>query len=138
MTGPNPAGAPPAPQTAAVIDGINVEAVAAAVLGCAGVCALDSGRFGEVASYLPGHRVPGVVVREESVLVQVRSRWGVPAADLLSQITGAVTPFAGGRRVEVVIGDIDDPSVPDRLPPTAGAASSATLPGAVPGPPGPV
>ena len=94
---------------AAVIDGINVEAVAAAAAGCAGVSALDRGRFGEVASYLPGRQVPGVVVRPGSVLVQVRSRWGVPAAGLLSQITAAVAPFTPGCRVQVVIGDIDDP-----------------------------
>ena len=42
----------------AVIDGIEVDAVAAAVAGCAGVSALDGGPFGEVASYLPGRKVP--------------------------------------------------------------------------------
>jgi hypothetical protein len=126
---------PPAQPAAAVIDGINVEAVSAAAAGCAGVSALDSGRFGEVASYLPGRQVPGVVVREESVLVQVRSRWGVPAADLLGQIIAAVTPITGHRRVELVIGDIDDPPVPDHLPPLAAVAvSGAMLPAAVPGP----
>jgi hypothetical protein len=102
---------PPYPP-AAVIDGVNVDAVAAAVAGCAGVAGLDSGQFGEVASYLPGRQVPGVVVRPDSVLVQVRSRWGVRAADLLAQITAAVTPAAAGRRVVVVIGDIDDPPRP--------------------------
>ena len=100
---------PPALPAAAVIDGISVDAVAAAAARCAGVAALDSGQFGEVASYLPGRQVPGVVVRPDSVLVQVRSRWGVPAADLLAQITAAVAPAAAGRRVDVVIGDIDDP-----------------------------
>lgn len=100
---------PPALPAAAVIDGISIDAVAAAAAGCAGVAALDSGQFGEVASYLPGRQVPGVVVRPDSVLVQVRSRWGVPAAVLLAQITAAVTPAAAGRRVDVVIGDIDDP-----------------------------
>jgi hypothetical protein len=102
---------PPYPPFA-VIDGVNVDAVAAAVAGCAGVAGLDSGQFGEVASYLPGRQVPGVVVRPDSVLVQVRSRWGVRAADLLAQITAAVTPAAAGRRVVVVIGDIDDPPRP--------------------------
>ena len=109
---------PPALPGAAVIDGISVDAVAAAAARCAGVAALDSGQFGEVASYLPGRQVPGVVVRPDSVLVQVRSRWGVPAADLLAQITAAVAPAAAGRRVMVVIGDIDDP--PGDEPPGAG------------------
>ena len=98
---------PTVPQVA-VIDGVNVDDVAAAVLGCAGVAGLDGGRFGEVTSYLPGRQVPGVVVRDESVLVQVRARWGVSAADLFFQIIAAVAPLAGRRWVEVVLGDIDD------------------------------
>jgi hypothetical protein len=110
---------PPALPAAAVIDGISIDAVATAVAGCAGVAALDSGQFGEVASYLPGRQVPGVVVRPDSVLVQVRSRWGVPAAVLLAQITAAVTPAAAGRRVDVVIGDIDDPPSAGPGPPAA-------------------
>ena len=117
---------PPAP---AVIDGIDVEAVAAAVEGCAGVSGLDSGRFGEVASYLPGRQVPGVIVRRQSVLIWVRARWGLQVADLLSQITAAVTPVTRGRRVQVVVGDIDDP--PARvLPSAAGPAPSPSLTGA--------
>ncbi len=122
MTSPS---GPAVPQVA-VIDGVNVDAVAAAVLGCAGVAALDSGRFGEVTSYLPGRQVPGVIVRDQSVLVQVRSRWGVPAADLLFQIIAAVAPLAGHRRVEVVIGDIDDPPGGDLVLPL-GSQSTVTL-----------
>ena len=41
-----------------VMRGVNVDAVAATVAGCAGVAALDSGPFGEVATYLPGRKVP--------------------------------------------------------------------------------
>lgn len=131
MTVPHPRSPQLVQPVAAVTNGINVEALAAAAAGCAGVSALDSGRFGEVASYLPGRQVPGVVVREESVLVQVRSRWGVTAAELLGQITSAVTPIAGRRRVEVVIGDIDDtPVLNDR--PAAWAVSGTIRPGIVP------
>lgn len=100
-----------------VIDGVDVEAVAAAVQGCAGVSALDSGQFGEIASYLPGQRVPGVAVRDRSVLVGVRSRWGVRAVELFAQIASAVAPLIGRRWVEVTIGDIDDPPAPGRVPP---------------------
>jgi hypothetical protein len=107
----------PHPPLVSVIDGVDAEAVAAAVQGCAGVSALDSGRFGEVVSYLPGRRVPGVVVRDRSVLVGVRSRWGVRAVDLFAQIASAVAPLIGRRWVEVTIGDIDDPPVPGRVPP---------------------
>jgi hypothetical protein len=102
----------PHPPLTAVIDGVNLGAVAAAVQGCAGVSALDSGRFGEIASYLPGGRVPGVVVRDRSVLVGVRSRWGVSAADLFAEIASAVAPLIGRRWVEVAVGDIDDAPLP--------------------------
>ena len=131
MTVPQPP-APPAPpparpaagaSAAAVIDGLDVQAVAAAAAGCAGVSGLNDGQYGEVASYLPGLRVPGVQVRKDSVLVQVRSRWGVPAADLLRQIAAAVGPVSRGRRVDVVVGDIDDPPGPQ-------ADAGASPPGA--------
>ena len=72
MTVP-PAGSAP---RSAVIDGIDVDAVAAAVRGCPGVSGLDGGPFGGVASYLPGRKVEGIVVRDGRVIVQVRSRWG--------------------------------------------------------------
>ncbi len=70
---------------------------------------LDGGRFGEVASYLPGRTVAGVVVSGGRVLVQVRSRWGVPAPALAAAITRALRPVTGDRPVDVVIADIDDP-----------------------------
>ncbi len=108
----------------AVIDGVDVDAVAVAVAGCAGVAALDGGPFGEVASYLPGRKVVGVVVGNGRVTVQVRSRWGIPAVELAAGITTVLAPVTGRRPVDVVLADIDDPP--------------ATLPVRVPaGPPGP-
>ena len=80
-----------------VIDGIDVDAVAAAVAGCAGVAALDGGPFGEVASYLPGRKVAGVVVGNGRVTVQVRSRWGILAADLAAGITAGLSSLPGRR-----------------------------------------
>jgi hypothetical protein len=131
MTTSHPPGTPPASAVAAVIDGVNVDAVAAAVQACPGVSGLDGGRFGEVVSYLPGRRVQGVAVRTDSVTVQVRSRWEVPVPDLLSQITAVLTPLIGARRVEVVVADIDDPPVPGSCLPTAPeAATGVPLPGA--------
>jgi hypothetical protein len=93
----------------AVIDGVDVDAVAAAVAGCAGVSALDGGPFGEVVSYLPGRKVAGVVVGNGRVTVQVRSWWGVPAAELAARITAVLAPLIGHRPVDVVVADIDDP-----------------------------
>jgi hypothetical protein len=98
----------PVPQ-AAVIDGVDVDAVAAAVLSCAGVAGLDGGRYGEVTSYLPGRKVPGVVVSDGRVRVQIRSRWGVPAPGLAARITAVLAPLSGRRPVDVMIAAIDGP-----------------------------
>jgi len=108
----------------ALVDGIDIDAVAAIVRGCAGVSALDGGPFGEVASYLPGRTVPGVAVDDNRIRVQVRSRWGVPAADVAALITAALAPLAGPRPVDVAIADIDDPPVAPPVRVTSGAVSS--------------
>ena len=102
--------APPAVDiAAAIVDGIDVDAVASAVLACPGVSDLTDGRFGDATSYLPGRRLTGVAVREDTLRISVRAKWGVTASDLLDQITLAVTPIGSDRRIEVVIAEIDDP-----------------------------
>jgi hypothetical protein len=118
----------PAVPEAAVVDGVNVDAVAAAVLGCAGVAGLDGGRFGEVASYLPGRKVPGVVVSGGRVTVQIRSRWAVPVPDLAALVTVALAPLTGSRPVDVVIADIDDPPGTPEHPTAAGGSDLAAGP----------
>lgn len=112
----------------AVIDGVDVDAVAAIVSGCAGVSRLDGGRFGEVASYLPGRTVPGVVVSGGRVLVQVRSRWGIPSPDLAALISTALAPVTGRRPVDVVVADIDDPPSPPARSGLAGRPASVNVP----------
>src|ERR1039457_1768720 len=111
----------PAVPEAAVVDGVNVDAVAAAVLGCAGVAGLDGGRFGEVASYLPGRKVPGVVVSGGRGTVQIRCRGGGAAPGLAAAITAVRAPLTGRRPVDVVIADIDDPpGTPEHATASAG------------------
>ena len=101
----------------AVIDGIDIDAVAAAVRGCAGVAGLDGGQFGEVASYLPGRKVEGIVVSGGRVTVQIRSQWAVPVPELAALIRAVLAPLTGHRPVDVVIADIDDPpGMPPRAP----------------------
>jgi hypothetical protein len=100
---------PPGQPGPSVPHSTEVDAVAAVVRACAGVSALDGGPFTEVASYLPGRIVPGVVVDDTRIRVQVRSGWGIPANDLAALITAALTPIAGPRPVDVAIADIDDP-----------------------------
>jgi len=119
MSDPSGSGVP----EPAVIDGVDVEAVAAAVQACTDVAGMDGGKFGEVASYLPGRKVPGVVISDGRVKVQVRSRWGIPAPYLAALITAVVAPLTRGRPVDVVIGDIDDPP----CTPPAGAPRSFPL-----------
>jgi hypothetical protein len=107
MTGSAPAGAWVGP---AVVDGVDVDAVAAAVRGCAGVDDLCSGPWGGVVSYLPGRQVPGVRVASDHVAVSVRSQWDIPAAELARQVRGALAPLTGARRIDVVIADVADPA----------------------------
>jgi hypothetical protein len=108
---------------AAVVDGVDIDAVAAVVRRCAGVSALDGGPFGEVASYLPGRTVPGVAVGDGRIRVQVRSKWGVPATDLAALIAAELAPLAGPRPVDVAIADIDDPPAAQLAGGAAGTAS---------------
>jgi len=110
----------------AIVDGIDVDAVARAVQACPGVSDLADGRFGDATSYLPGRRLTGVAVRDDTVRISVRARWGVSAGDLFDQITLALRPIASNRRVEVVIAEIDNP-------PWVAAQQSIALPaGSVP------
>jgi hypothetical protein len=120
----------------AVIDGIDVDAVAAAVRACPGVSGLDGGPFSGVASYLPGRKVEGIVVRDGRVIVQIRSRWAVPAPELAAVITAMLAPLTGNRPVDVVIADIDDP--PGTPAPCAGRSrpGPGLPPPAQPGAPG--
>lgn len=104
----------PAP---AVVDGVDVDAVAAAVRGCPGVDDLCAGS-GAVATYLPGRRVTGVRVASDHVLVVVRGRWGVPVAELARQVRSAVAGLAAPRRVDIIVADLADAAaeVPAGIP----------------------
>ena len=117
---------------AALVDGVDIDAVAAVVQGCAGVAALDGGPFGDVASYLPGRTVPGVAVDDSRIRVQVRSEWGVPATELAALIASALAPLAGPRPVDVAIADIDDPPAAQPAEVAAGTLSPRPDPGLPP------
>ena len=112
----------------AIVDGINVDAVASAVRACPGVSDLAGGRFGDATSYLPGRRLTGVAVRDDAVRISVRAKWGVAATDLFDQITLALTPIASKRRIEVVIAEIDNPPwVAGQAPVALPAGSDASV-----------
>ncbi len=110
--------APPAGSlvTSAVVDGVDLDAVAAAVRSCAAVDDLCSGPWGGVVSYLPGRQVAGVRVASDHVVISVRGRWGVPVNDLAAEVRAAVTRLVR-RRVDIVVADLADAAeAPGGLP----------------------
>ena len=92
----------------AVVDGVDLDAVAAAARACAAVDDLCSGPWGGVVSYLPGRQVAGVRVASDHVVISVRGRWGVPVAELARQVRAALAALVAPRRVDIVVADLSD------------------------------
>lgn len=107
-----------------LVNGIDVDAVAAAVRSCLDVDDLDGGAFDTVASYLPGRRVPGVRVGADRITIQLRSRWGVPMPQIGRQVRAAVLPLIGRQTLDIVVSDIADPP---ELPPAAEVGESEVV-----------
>ncbi len=76
------------------------------VLSCPAVVAMHAGVVGEAATYLPGARVTGLRVLPARVEVHVVVRWPVPADEVAAQVWAVTAQVIGGRRVDVVIGDV--------------------------------
>lgn len=85
----------------------DVEALAAATLGCPAVAALSLGGTRFVATYLAGRRVVGVRVDDHRVLVSVVLAHGASVRRLDKQVRDALAPLVGGRYVDVHIADVD-------------------------------
>lgn len=98
------------PLAPAVVDGVGLDAVAAAARGCAAVDDLCAGPWGGVVSYLPGRQVAGVRVASDHVLISVRGVWGVPFSELARQVRAAVTGLVAPRRVDLVVADLTGPA----------------------------
>jgi hypothetical protein len=92
----------------AVIDGVDLDAVAAVVRSCPAIDDLSSGPWGGVVSYLPGRQLAGVRVASDHVLISVRGRWGVPVAEMARQVRTAVAGLVGPRRVDLEVADLTD------------------------------
>jgi len=80
--------------------------LASLVLSCPAVVAMHGGVVGEAATYLPGARVMGLRVLPARVEVHVVVRWPVPADEVAAQVWAVTGQLVGGRRVDVVIGDV--------------------------------
>jgi hypothetical protein len=114
---PSPAGPPPAvpprpvpplgnAQAAAVVDGVDLDAVAAAARGCPAIDDLSPGSWGGVVSYLPGRQVAGVRIASDHVVISVRGRWGVPVGEMARQVRTAVSSLVAPRRLDLVVADL--------------------------------
>ena len=139
------------PAVPALVDGIDVDAVAAAVRSCPAVDDLDGGRLGEVATSLPGRRVPGIRISDDRIEVHVRGVWDQPVGLIADQIRGVLATLNGGRIIDVVLTDVAEPgqarvqlSVPGGEPATTavppvladGTVEEWTTPSAPAGPSG--
>lgn len=118
------------PAGTALIDGIDVDAVAAAVRSCPAVDDLDGGPLEGVATYLPGRRVAGIRISDSRVEVHVRGVWSVPVAEVARQIRSVLAGLTGGRVIDVVLSDIADPA--QAAMPTEVRAAQRPTGGAVP------
>jgi RNA polymerase sigma-70 factor (ECF subfamily) len=90
----------------AVTAGVEIDADRIAVAVQAGrlIVGLDSGRYGEIATYLPGRRVNGVRIRAESVTIGVVGRYPATATDIDACVRASVGPL--DRPLHVHINDL--------------------------------
>lgn len=82
--------------------------VAAAVTSVPGVAALHAGMFGEVGTYLPGRRVPGVRLSDGVTDVHVTLFFGSPVRETAARVREVVTSVVGGT-VNVTVEDVVAP-----------------------------
>ncbi|GLZ55694.1 hypothetical protein [Actinomycetospora sp. NBRC 106378] len=97
--------------TPAVIGGLDVDRIAAAVQACPLVAGLHPGAHGAVATLLPGRRVPGIRVHEAEgravgLEIAVTARYGAVLAQVGDQVRTAVAALAPGLPAEVTVADI--------------------------------
>jgi hypothetical protein len=85
--------------------GALAEAVSAAARSVPDVHDLHGGAFGEVATYLPGRRVPGVRLTDDGVELHLVTRGTRPLAVTVEHVRDAVRPLVSGR-IDVTVEDI--------------------------------
>ncbi|MFC5830217.1 hypothetical protein [Nonomuraea insulae] len=90
------------------VDGAVSEALAIAerARACAGVAGLSGGRFGTVATYLPGERLTGVSTDAREVEIAIVATLDRPLPETAEEVRRAVAGLAGDRPVNVRIDDI--------------------------------
>ena len=105
-----------------IVDGVDIDAVYAAVVGCPGVAALGGGSVAaSLTTYLPGRRIPGIRINPDSVELEVVAAWQASVAAIAAQIKAATAGLLAGRRVDITISDVD---LPAEAPPLSQSAPS--------------
>jgi len=85
------------------------DAVAAAVVACPLVAGLHGGRYGQITTYLPGRRVPGVSITEDEARIGVVARYPAALDALGAQVRTAVTSLIPAVPVSVSVEDVTPP-----------------------------
>lgn len=80
--------------------------IAVAAAGCPGVVRLAPG---PLATYLPGRTVPGVAVRDGTVVVAVVAAYGPPLPQTAERVRAAVRRVAPNATVDVRVDDVELP-----------------------------
>ncbi|GAA4862769.1 hypothetical protein [Actinomycetospora straminea] len=87
------------------------ERIAEALLAHPAVAALSGGPFGTLATYLPGRRLPGIVLGDagEPDRIGVVLRFGAPVGATAAELRRIVAAASGNRRVDVTVTDLEFP-----------------------------
>ncbi|MGB7508300.1 MAG: hypothetical protein WA965_23035, partial [Mycobacterium sp.] len=72
------------------------DTVAAIVRAVPGVAELHSGMFGEVGTYLPGRRVPGIRIGDDTIDVHITVWQGAAVRDTAAAVRAAVAASRPG------------------------------------------
>lgn len=106
---------------------VDPDDVVSAALATEGVVRLDGGLHGEVATYLPGRRVPGVRVRQRAVEVHVVVDASRDVQQTAAQVRAAVLALAPDLPIDVVVADL---LLPEELAAEAAHGAGVAPPGA--------
>jgi hypothetical protein len=88
-------------------DAVDVDGVEAAVVACPAVASMSAGRFGEVATYLPGRRVAGIRANDTDVEIHIVARHGYVIQHVTARIAAATRSLVGDRLLTVAVDDLD-------------------------------
>ena len=89
--------------------------LAAAVRAVPGVADLHPGMFGEVGTYLPGRRVPGIRIEDGAVQVHISVVFGAAVRDTGAAVRAAIAAqLPGAQAIDVIVEDVVRAQPPKR------------------------